>query len=588
MGVPQATATGKLGATPLENLLIYVLDRRLSGTLVIEDIEQRRSAVQFEAGAPVKVKVAEPTLFLSEVLVETRSVDAEVAATTLQAALATKTPHGAVLLAQGAIDGDGLEDGLAEQIARKVEWLCKLGPETAYGYYDGQMFLRDFGPQEGAVVDPLAIVWRALRAHASPAAVEAALARFGSREVRLHPRSRVGRMGFDPRERGILDVLRAKPQSIPSLIATGILPEAQMKKILYAMVVTRHLDLGTNVLPVGVTEGGSNSIVPARGSIPPASMPPARPSVTPQPPPKRPTNDRDGDTSPGIAVNPPQVSAEATRMRAEIAERLEKLGSSNYYEILAVEPSATVAAIQAAFFQLAKRWHPDRLPADIADQREGALRIFARMSEAHQVLSNDEQRTEYERLMREGGASSDEQEIVQKVLRAATAFQKAEVLLRRGNIDEAEKQAQVAVENDPEQAEYVALYADLLSQNKERQKTGDFKDVVKMVNDAKKEQPQNLKVRLYRARVLQRAGQGDLAYREFRSIAEDDPRNVDAAREVRLYEMRKGKKTNDPRTTTGRFVERPAKPGEKPAKAGEKRAGEKPRSENLFGKLFKR
>jgi curved DNA-binding protein CbpA len=595
MGVPQATATGKLGATPIENLLIYVLDRKLSGTLVIEDVEQKRSAVHFEAGAPTKIKLADPEVLLSEVLVSTKRLDSGTAAATFEAARASKQLHGAYLLAEGTIDGDTLEDALAEQIARKIEWICRLGPDTVYGYYDGQNFLRDFGPPEGTVVDPLAVVWRALRAHASSAAVEAALSRFGNREVRLHPRSRVGRMGFDPKERGILDVLRAKPQSIPSLLATGILPEGQMKRILYAMVVTRHLDLGTGVLPVGVEQ--SASIFPPRASVSPApgnftpsqrpQVPSNPPSITPAPrggsslPPgpasMRPANHRT-DTPPGIAIAAAgAVSPEMQRLHAEIDERTAKLGGANYYEMLGVERDAPVAAIQAAFFQLAKRWHPDRLPADVGDRREAALRIFSRMSEAHQVLSNEEQRKEYERLMHEGGASSDEQEIVQKVLRAATAFQKAEVLFRRGNAEEALKHAQTAAENDPEQAEYIALYAELISQDKER--AGDFKEVLKMVNEAKRIQPQNRKVRFYRARILQRAGQAEQAYREFRAIADEDPHNVDAAREVRLYEMRKGKtRSTGPRPSNSTEKSRP----------GDQRPSQKPRAEGLLDKLFKR
>ena len=199
------------------------------------------------------------------------------------------------------------------------------------------------------------------------------------------------------------------------------------------------------------------------------------------------------------------------------------------------------------------------------------------MSEAHQVLSNEEQRKEYERLMHEGGASSDEQEIVQKVLRAATAFQKAEVLFRRGNAEEALKHAQTAAENDPEQAEYIALYAELISQDKER--AGDFKEVLRMVNEAKRIQPQNRKVRFYRARILQRAGQADQAYREFRAIADEDPHNVDAAREVRLYEMRKGKtRSTGPRPSNSTDKSRP----------GDQRPSQKPRAEGLLDKLFKR
>jgi tetratricopeptide (TPR) repeat protein len=203
------------------------------------------------------------------------------------------------------------------------------------------------------------------------------------------------------------------------------------------------------------------------------------------------------------------------------------------------------------------------------------------MSEAHQVLTNEEQRKEYERLMREGGAAPDEQEMVQKVLRAATAFQKAEVLVRRGNLEEAEKLAQLAVENDPDQPEYSALYADVLSQKPERTQSGNYADVIKMVNDARRAQPNNLKVRLYRARVLKRSGDHDAAHREFRSIVEQDAHNVEAAREVRLHEMRRGKTRNsDPR-----------KLGADGRQTGPKGTGKgkgSPEAASLFGKLFKR
>jgi len=43
-------------------------------------------------------------------------------------------------------------------------------------------------------------------------------------------------------------------------------------------------------------------------------------------------------------------------------------------------------------------------------------------------LGCHEHRKEYDRLTKDGGGSSDEQEEVQRVLRAANAFQKAEVM----------------------------------------------------------------------------------------------------------------------------------------------------------------
>jgi hypothetical protein len=61
--------------------------------------------------------------------------------------------------------------------------------------------------------------------------------------------------------------------------------------------------------------------------------------------------------------------------------------------------------------------------------------------------------------------------------------------------------------------------------------------------------------------VLKRAGHADKAIRDFKFVADADPRNVDAQRELRLYKMRK----------TGGSSSRP------PAPEG-----------GIFGRLFKK
>jgi curved DNA-binding protein CbpA len=578
-------AKGTLGGTPIANLLVYALDRRLSGTLVIEDPQKQKSAISFRRGIPSKVKLGPLVAALSELAVAAGVLDEARADATFEQSRAEGRLHGDVLESEGLVEPSALTELLVEQIAKKVEWLCGLSPESLFGYYDGQDFLQAYGGQNELPVDPLHVIWRAVRIQASAAVVDATLARLGGREARLHPRSRVNRFGFSPRERGIVDVLRAKPQPLPTLVQTGLLPERELKKVLYALVVTRHLDLGSGALPIGIEV---TSILPGSAmSVPPGMStgvpsPPAAAAFAPKAalPVEKP--------APAAAPLPQKASPEMEAMRREIRERAERVGSQNYYQILGVAQDAPTGTIQSAFFQLAKQWHPDRLGPELNDLRDLAMRVFARMSEAHQVLSNDEQRKEYERLMREGGAAPDEQEMVQRVLRAATAFQKAEVLARRGNLAEAEKYAQIAVENDGDQAEYVALYADLLSQKPERAQSGNYEDVLKMVNDARRTQPDNLKVRLYRARVLKRSGDLEAAHREFRSIVEHDAHNVEAAREVRLHEMRRGGRGTDPKKSTDGKNTGNKTTGTSNKTTGTGKRKEPPPDPGLFGKLFKR
>jgi tetratricopeptide (TPR) repeat protein len=237
--------------------------------------------------------------------------------------------------------------------------------------------------------------------------------------------------------------------------------------------------------------------------------------------------------------------------------------------------------------KLAKQWHPDRIAPELAELRDTAAWIFGKMSEAHQVLSNEELRREYERLMQERGASPKEQARAQCILRALAAFQKAEVLIRKGNLAEAEHQAQIAAENDPEQAEYIALYADILAQRPERAASGKYEDVIGMVNDARKKQPDNLKVRLCRARVLKRSGDHDNAYREFKRIAEKDPNNIEAARAARMHEMRGGKPATAETKRDGKGTD-PMKTEPMIARGGETKDLLSQNVGQIFGRFFKR
>ena len=72
---------------------------------------------------------------------------------------------------------------------------------------------------------------------------------------------------------------------------------------------------------------------------------------------------------------------------------------SSYYEILGVGKNATKAEIRKAYRKLAIRWHPDKNP----DNKEEARKMFQKIGEAYDVLSDDDKRREYDMS---GGRSS--------------------------------------------------------------------------------------------------------------------------------------------------------------------------------------
>ncbi|HMJ12787.1 MAG TPA: J domain-containing protein [Polyangiaceae bacterium] len=587
----QPTAAGTLQATPLPHLLVYVLDRQLDGSLVLEAPDGGRSAILLEAGSPAKAKTAEPVIHLGRLLLEMGLIDEATHNRTLAEVAQTKQLHGQILIRENAIDNETLRAALREQIARQVLWLFNLPPDTAYGYYADVNFLERWGALETTRVQPLGLLWRGIRAHADDARVADTLARLGSAPLHLHPDGQIGRFNMEPAEQAAIDVLRVKPQGVEELSLTGLMPAATLKRLIYALAITRHLDRGVpGAAPVGVDEAPSSSRIAIfegaaevrrrrrLSSRRPKLTAPAEPAA-PEPPPG-------GVVAPAVKLSP-----ELLAFMQEIRELTENMSGQNYYEILGIPIDAPKAAIQGAFFQLAKRWHPDRVSNQVGDLKPDATRIFSRMSEAHQVLSDERLRAEYNEVVKEGGASAGEQDEIQAVLRAATAFQKAEVFLKRNNLTSAEEHARIAIENDASQADYVALYTWIQAQKSDLDGQT-LEQLITRLDTAVNAEPENPRSRWYRGQLLKRAGSYDAAMKDFRFIAERDPKHLDATREIRLYEMRRSALRNTP---TARPTSSPPPrhsgsmaPPRRPSSPPDKKTAINKDLGGLIGKWFKR
>jgi curved DNA-binding protein CbpA len=579
MSAVRATATGLLQSTPLAHLLVYVLDHRLSGTLVLEDPAGSKHAVWFEDGAPAKVKTADPVVYLGELLVEMGIIDRDTHRQTLARVAQEKRLHGEILVAAGAVDHDTLMLALREQLERKVGWLFDLSVQSAYGFYDQQNLLERWGGLEVPKVSPLALLSRGLRRRAPTDHVDATLARLSAAPLRLHLESRVGLFGLDQHEQAVTDVLRARPHTLTDLVASGVGDESLVRRVVYLLAITRHLDLGgADQRPVGLdaatagrvsrtTLGGPQapSVQPRAGVGPGRSAAPAARSTVPAARSTVPAAAAAGPSGPERS-NPPSVQSSGARGQVdEMKLRAQGIAGQNYYQILGVTPDASKATIQAAFFQLAKTWHPDRLTGEMADARDIATRAFSRMSEAHQVLCDDERRAQYDALLKEGGGTAEEQEHVARVLRAVSHFQKAEVLFKKGSLEAAEKEAEAAADGDPDQPDYTALLVWIRAQDPQRGEGGQYRKLIKLLDQVLDKHENHERARFYRAQLLKRAGRIERAMKDFMWIVENNPKNLEAARELRLYRMRKGENRS----------------------AG--RASVSPKGkESLLGKLFKR
>jgi curved DNA-binding protein CbpA len=282
-----------------------------------------------------------------------------------------------------------------------------------------------------------------------------------------------------------------------------------------------------------------------------------------------------------------------TERRVQIEALSVQLARLNHFELLGVSRDATAATIQDTYLKLAKAYHPDRLPGELADLKSQATKIFARMSEAHQVLSDVAKRKVYLEQV-DKSAPDEEEEKVRKVLRAAGAFQKAEVLLKKRMLAAAELEANRALEDDPEQADYLALFAWIQACKADSESR--LPELCKMLNEAVNRNPNSEKNRFYRVQILKRLGQVERAVADCRIIVERNPHHVDALREIRLWDMRRvpqkhaaptpARGTNPQRAGGARSPSDP--PTQAPPAPGGKKSDPPQPGGGLLGRLFKR
>jgi hypothetical protein len=95
---------------------------------------------------------------------------------------------------------------------------------------------------------------------------------------------------------------------------------------------------------------------------------------------------------------PPEVpDAQLQERLREVDELYERLGELDHYSLLGITPAADEDGVRSAYFQLARRFHPDayfRKP--IGAHRQKLELIFKMLTRAHEVLRSDEQRAAYD------------------------------------------------------------------------------------------------------------------------------------------------------------------------------------------------
>jgi DnaJ domain len=577
---PASSSSGQLARTPLAHLLVYAHERRLTGTFEFRAPDGASATVLLHNGQPAKARLSEPPIYLGQVMIELGIIDASALDASLrEMSSGPRRLHGALLVEKKVITQEQLASALRAQVLRKLAQLARLPPTAVFEFYSDWDGLVGFGG-DPTPVDALAAIWAAVREHPPLEHVKAALERMMQGRLRVTKGAQLDRFGFSADERRWIDLLRVRPLHLDAFFASAEINERIARLIAYCLAITKQVEL------VGDEEPLSGNIPAAEPST--ASQPQSPRNavgkvtlrrervrtgpipVEEQSSPRVQVPDRRASPPPeafaaalaSATVNPPANGAPQANpvervdlRRAEIASRAQIVDKQNYFEMLGVTPEATLDEVKAAYINLAKTWHPDRLPTALADMKDACQRVFARMSEAHQTLTDEEKRKRYLRLMREGGETPEQQQEIANVLGATVEFQKAEIWLRKNDLAQATQLAKHALELDPLQADYVALVAWLASLAPSAQTPEGTQACIDDLDRALKMNERCERAYFYRAMLYKKQHRDGLAFKDFKKVAELNPKNIDAQRELRLYEMRGG----PPRRITP-FPSQPAPP----------------------------
>ncbi|MFO0695792.1 MAG: DnaJ domain-containing protein [Polyangiales bacterium] len=307
--------------------------------------------------------------------------------------------------------------------------------------------------------------------------------------------------------------------------------------------------------PAAGPASSSGSVAPKRASV----LPPPTGSAAAKAHIRIPT----GPTlpPPPSEALPPELAARWRELAHEAAAR----DTKNYFEMLGVPENTDAGQVRDAYFTAVKKWHPDRLPPDLAGLRPFAEEIFRILTEAKDTLSDDEKRLRYLKTVRGGGGTPASDRQLLMVLTAAQDYEKANILANLGKYDEALSLLEAVLILDPEQADYHALKAWVLYNVGLSRPAVKTQDVIALCDQALARAQGGYHERaLYtKGLSLKRLAKEDQAIHCFRAVADKNPKHVEAAREIRLFEMRsrngkteaRASKAPDPGTAD------PTKPG---------------------------
>ncbi|HZW91289.1 MAG TPA: DnaJ domain-containing protein, partial [Myxococcaceae bacterium] len=226
----------------------------------------------------------------------------------------------------------------------------------------------------------------------------------------------------------------------------------------------------------------------------------------------------------------PHSPGYATELR-ELLARMERIRKENHFQVLGLPDTADSSSVKAAYFKLAKQFHPDTVPQDAPPELARAkAEIFAAIGEANRMLADDHSRARYKETLAEGGPAEVD---VQAVLQAEETFNKGTTLVRARRFPEAVKTFDDAIAANPKEGEFYAWrgYARFFTLP---DKKVAMVEALRDLNQSLKLNERCAPAHYFIGQLHKLTGDAATALKHFKRCVNIDPQHVDAQREIRI------------------------------------------------------
>jgi tetratricopeptide (TPR) repeat protein len=187
---------------------------------------------------------------------------------------------------------------------------------------------------------------------------------------------------------------------------------------------------------------------------------------------------------------------------------------------------------------LSTMWDASTLPPGIEDgARENAEIIAAALREARDTLCDPSRRGDYEREALLGLTRADPADDLAKS-GAKTEYEGAKACLAREDLERAERLARRAHRANPSDSQALAILAWIEALKPQNQDEEQTRARILMLDRAILGNATNEEALYWRAQLYKRIDKPEAAMRDLARIVALNPKNMEAERELRIFEMR--------------------------------------------------